>query len=219
MDKRLRLLFILFIIRLPTLVLGECTCDEEDEDRDRDNALRYKIAAIASILVGGTIGVCIPIIGKKIPALQPEKNVFFVIKAFAAGVILATGFIHVLPDAFESLTSPCLSENPWANFPFTGFVAMLSAIGTLMVDSLSTSYYTRSHLKNSLPVLGDEEKVGEHEGQVYVHTHATHGHTSADEVGSDLIRHRVISQVLDENPKWCLIYFFKNTAPQLIWFF
>ncbi|WJZ84721.1 hypothetical protein VitviT2T_004314 [Vitis vinifera] len=197
MDKRLRLLFILFIIRLPTLVLGECACDEEDEDRDRDKALRYKIAAIASILVGGTIGVCIPIIGKKIPALQPEKNVFFVIKAFAAGVILATGFIHVLPDAFESLTSPCLSENPWANFPFTGFVAMLSAIGTLMVDSLSTSYYTRSHLKNSLPVLGDEEKVGEHEGQVYVHTHATHGHTSADEVGSDLIRHRVISQVLE----------------------
>ncbi|CBI34138.3 unnamed protein product, partial [Vitis vinifera] len=150
MDKRLRLLFILFIIRLPTLVLGECACDEEDEDRDRDKALRYKIAAIASILVGGTIGVCIPIIGKKIPALQPEKNVFFVIKAFAAGVILATGFIHVLPDAFESLTSPCLSENPWANFPFTGFVAMLSAIGTLMVD-----------------------------------------------MGSDLIRHRVISQVLE----------------------
>nr|GLL49132.1 zinc transporter 1-like [Ipomoea trifida] len=30
------------------------------------------------------------------------------IKAFAAGVILSTGTIHVLPHAFETLTSPSL---------------------------------------------------------------------------------------------------------------
>ncbi|KAL0306087.1 UNVERIFIED_CONTAM: Zinc transporter 1 [Sesamum radiatum] len=52
------------------------------------------------------------------------------IKAFAAGVILATGFIHILPDAFRTLTSPCLGENPWGKFPFAGFVAMMAAIGT-----------------------------------------------------------------------------------------
>ncbi|KAK8714537.1 hypothetical protein V6N13_149727 [Hibiscus sabdariffa] len=89
---------------------GDCTCDPEDENRDKSEALKYKMAAIASILVAGVIGVCFPLLGKTIKALRPEKN-------FAAGVILSTGFIHVLPDAMENLTSPCLNENLWGSFP------------------------------------------------------------------------------------------------------
>ncbi|KAI9153882.1 hypothetical protein LWI28_017931 [Acer negundo] len=182
---------------VPSLVLGECTCDTENEERNKSQALKLKFAAIASILVAGAIGVCLPVIGKAIPALSPEKNIFFIIKAFAAGVILATGFIHVLPDAFENLTSPCLNENPWGKFPFTGFVAMMAAIGTLMVDALATSYYQRSNLRKSQPNNGDEENDGE---AVHVHTHATHGHAhgpvSSDQ-DSQLLRHRVISQVLE----------------------
>jgi hypothetical protein len=120
------ILSILIFLIIPTLIAAECTCDEEDEDRDKSKALRYKIAALVSILVASAIGVCIPLLGKVIPALSPEKDIFFIIKAFAAGVILSTGFIHVLPDAFENLTSPCLNEHPWGDFPFTGFVAMCS---------------------------------------------------------------------------------------------
>ena len=144
----------------------------------------------------------LPIIGKKIPTLNPENNIFFIIKAFAAGVILATGFIHILPDAFESLTSPCLGQKPWGNYPFTGFVAMLSAIGTLMIDTFATSYYKRSHFIKARPLSGDEEEQGEHEGHVHVHTHKTHGHAHGsafvvEDLGSEvLLRHRVISQVL-----------------------
>ncbi|KAK1563254.1 hypothetical protein Q3G72_024866 [Acer saccharum] len=140
-------------------------------------------------------------LGKAIPALSPEKNIFFIIKAFAAGVILATGFIHVLPDAFDNLTSPCLNENPWGKFPFTGFVAMMAAIGTLMVDALATSYYQKSNLRKSRPNNGDKENDGDAaSGHVHVHTHATHGHAhgpvSSDQ-DSQLLRHRVISQVLE----------------------
>ncbi|KAK1583009.1 hypothetical protein Q3G72_020197 [Acer saccharum] len=58
-------------------------------------------------------------LGKAIPALSLEKNIFFIIKAFAAGVILASGFIHVLPDAFENLTSPASKTSCY----FSGVVA------------------------------------------------------------------------------------------------
>ncbi|KAK9285231.1 hypothetical protein L1049_024419 [Liquidambar formosana] len=197
------LTFPFFLLLLPILVLGECTCDTQEDDRDKDQALKYKLAAIASILTAGAIGVCLPILGKVIPALRPEKDIFFIIKAFAAGVILSTGLIHVLPDAFEHLTSPCLSDHPWGDFPFTGFVAMLSAIGTLMVDAFATSYYRKSHFNKAQPVGGDEEKDGEHAGHVHVHTHATHGHShgsvvsAEDMASSELLRHRVISQVLE----------------------
>ncbi|XP_048431570.1 zinc transporter 8-like [Pyrus x bretschneideri] len=194
-----RFAFFCLLFILPTLVFGECTCEkgEGDGDRNKTEALKYKIGAIASILVAGALGVGIPILGKTIPDLHPDRNIFFIIKAFAAGVILATGFIHVLPDAFESLTDPALKENPWGKFPFTGFVAMMAAIGTLMVDSCATSYYSRSHLKNNID--GDEERAQEHEGHD-VHTHTTHGHAHGaidTSPSTELLRHRVISQVLE----------------------
>lgn len=180
---------------LPTIILGECTCDSEDEERNKSEALKYKMAALASILVAGAIGVCIPVLGKVIPALSPERNLFFIIKAFAAGVILATGFIHVLPDAFESLTSPCLKENPWGNFPFCGFIAMVSAMATLMVDTYATSYYNMKNLKNGVVVAAQSGDGG---GVIHTHSHA-HAHGSASMMAdsdSELLRYRVISQVI-----------------------
>ncbi|KAI5310971.1 hypothetical protein L3X38_030075 [Prunus dulcis] len=68
-------------------------------------------------------------LGKAIHALNSGSSLFLIIKTFATGVILATGFIQLLPDAFEHLTSPCLKENPWVKFLFTGCVAMVAAIG------------------------------------------------------------------------------------------
>lgn len=189
---------ILIFLVLPTIVFAECTCDEEEEDRNKAKALRYKIAALVSILVASAIGVCIPLLGKVIPALSPEKDIFFIIKSFAAGVILATGFIHVLPDAFENLTSPCLNDHPWADFPFTGFVAMCTAMGTLMVDAYATAYFQKSHMKSGQIEATDVEKEAGHEGHVHLHTHATHGHAhgAVSSESSELLRHRVISQVL-----------------------
>ncbi|KAB2015955.1 hypothetical protein ES319_D08G062000v1 [Gossypium barbadense] len=154
------------------------------------------MAAIVSILVAGAIGVCFPLLGKTIDALRPEKDIFFVIKAFAAGVILSTGFIHVLPDATENLTSPCLNQNPWGKFPFAGLVAMVSAIATLLVDTFVTSHYTKSHLNNTQQGHGDEEKKTKENEIDVVHVHA-HAHASSISGSTQLLRYRVVSQVLE----------------------
>ncbi|KAJ6432344.1 hypothetical protein OIU84_019563 [Salix udensis] len=169
---------LLILLHYPTIVSCECTCEVEDSQHDKGEALKYKLGSILSIFVAGAIGL---------------------------GVILATGFIHILPDAFDSLTSPCLAQNPWGAFPFTGFVAMMAAIGTLMVDSFATGVYKRMHFNRSKPVnTTDEEKAAEeHEGHVHVHTHATHGHAHGsaspeeDLALSELIRRRIVSQVLE----------------------
>ncbi|KAK4279003.1 hypothetical protein QN277_016769 [Acacia crassicarpa] len=196
--------FVFILLVLPALVVSDCTCDATEDDHDKPKALRYKIVAIATILVASAVGVLIPVLGNFIPALSPEKDIFFVIKAFAAGVILATGFIHVLPDAFDHLTSPCLSDHPWADFPFTGLVAMCTAMGTLMVDAFATAYFKKRHMMNNGQIVanihGDEEKRNSgHEGHLHLHTHATHGHAhgSSDSGSSQLLRYRVISQVLE----------------------
>ncbi|KAH6785250.1 hypothetical protein C2S51_037705 [Perilla frutescens var. frutescens] len=192
-------IFLAVIFSLPAVALAGCTCEAEEEDRNKALALKYKVAALASILTAGGAGVCLPVAAKRFPALSPESNLFFVVKAFAAGVILATGFIHVLPDAFESLTSPCIGDHPWGDFPFTGFIAMVAAIGTLMVDTYATSYFRRRTTR----VKAEEAGGGDEERAVAVHTHATHGHAHGavsldfDSGETELLRHRVISQVLE----------------------
>ncbi|KAL3627128.1 hypothetical protein CASFOL_028491 [Castilleja foliolosa] len=202
---------ILLIIPSPSLVAADCGCQDNEPGPARNKtseALKFKLAAIASILTAGAIGISLPILGRKVPALRPENDMFFMIKAFAAGVILATGFVHILPDAFETLTSPCLGENPWGKFPFVGFVAMLSAIGTLMVDTFASTFYKNMHFNKSKQVVDhvvDEEGGAGHDGHVHVHTHATHGHAHGATAGpshedtsvTDLVRQRIISQVLE----------------------
>ncbi|KAK8582814.1 hypothetical protein V6N13_069582 [Hibiscus sabdariffa] len=196
------------LLYLPFMVSADCTCDDElllrHDASSRTKALKYKLVAIASILMAGALGVSLPILAKKIPAFRPENNVFFLIKAFAAGVILATAFVHILPDGYESLSSPCLSEKPWGVFPFPGFLAMVSAIATMMIDMFATSFFKKSHFNKALPANGDEEVLGDHEGHVHVHTHATHGHAHGSAVvpqdsesSHHLSRQRVISQVLE----------------------
>ncbi|KAL5080080.1 hypothetical protein RYX36_008501 [Vicia faba] len=111
---------------------------------------------MATVLVSSLIGVCIPIFAKKLSYLNPENDFYFLIKAFAAGVVLATGFIHILPDAFEALSSPCIGEKPWKLFPFSSFVTMVTAIGTLIMEALIMGYKKRSEVKKSQPLDDDE---------------------------------------------------------------
>ncbi|XP_054799102.1 zinc transporter 8-like [Prosopis cineraria] len=206
-GTKLTLTFSIFLLLalLPSVVVSECTCDKEEGDRNKAKALKYKIAAIASIIITSVIGVLIPSLGKFVPALKPERDIFFLIKAFAAGVVLSTGFVHVLHDAFNNLTSPCLSENPWSDFPFTGFVAMCTAMGTLILETFATAHFKKLQMKKvqiEPSTRDDEEKNSEHEGEIHLHTHnATHGHlhglTDTSDSSDQLLRHRIISQVLE----------------------
>lgn len=196
-----RLCFFFFLLLLlPLRALAECECAGDVQGRNSTVALRLKFVAIASILAAGAVGVLMPILGRSISALRPESNPFFIIKAFAAGVILATGLIHILPAAFQSLTSPCLAERPWRRFPVTGFVVMSSAIVTMMIDSFATSYYKRSHFNKARPVEEEDEGNGRAASPEQVHPFHGHGHGSSEVAAeeaslSERVRHQVISQV------------------------
>ncbi|KAH9316275.1 hypothetical protein KI387_024902, partial [Taxus chinensis] len=193
-------IFLALFLTISWVSTVEADCSKQESCRDKNKALHLKLGAIASILTAGSIGVCLPIAGRTISILRPDKDAFFAIKAFAAGVILATGFVHILPHAFESLGNACL-EGAWQGFPFAGFVAMVAAVGSLLVDAVATGYYHRAHLKFggteiSVAPVGDGEEL-ENPGHIHKHGGA-HGYDSSAEVSaSSLIRHRVISQVLE----------------------
>ncbi|KAJ0245025.1 Zinc transporter 5 [Hirschfeldia incana] len=206
-NVKLLLFFSLISLLLIAVSAGEskCECSHEEDEGNKAGARKYKIAAIPSVLVAGIIGVLFPLLGNFFPSLRPETNFFFVTKAFAAGVILATGFMHVLPEGYEKLTSPCLKGEAW-EFPFTGFIAMVAAILTLSVDSFATSYFHRLHSKTSKKIGDGEEQIGGGGGgggdelglHVHAHGHA-HGIVGVDSGESEVQLHRtrVVAQVLE----------------------
>ncbi|XP_073388984.1 zinc transporter 4, chloroplastic isoform X4 [Physcomitrium patens] len=124
---------------------GDCTGVDDLGCRNKTLALDLKGGAIALIMGYSALGVALPLIGRRTQWLKPDGNLFFVAKSFAAGVILATGFVHMLPSAMESLTSQCLPRFPWHKFPFPGFIAMLASLVTLVIDFVATEFYETQH--------------------------------------------------------------------------
>ncbi|KAF6174924.1 hypothetical protein GIB67_026412 [Kingdonia uniflora] len=158
---------------------------------DDSDVLVLKLIAIGAILIAGIAGVAIPLVGKDRRFLRTDGNVFFAAKAFAAGVILATGFVHMLSDATSALTDPCLPVSPWRKFPFSGFISMMASLLTLVADFVGTQFYEQKEERRRaglllesvrgiggvVPVKEHDVKVnGEEEGngiqRVGIHAHA-----------------------------------------------
>ncbi|KAK6119565.1 hypothetical protein DH2020_046694 [Rehmannia glutinosa] len=161
-----------------------CSNSEEYEGcRDDSYALILKLIAIGAILLAGVSGVSIPLLGKKRRFLKTDSNLFVAAKAFAAGVILATGFVHILPDATSALTDPCLPKFPWSKFPFSGFITMMAALGTLLADFVGTQYYERKQEKQSQTVKVDSSDEVSESGIVPVETRGFNGKVFGEEEG------------------------------------
>jgi len=118
-------------------------CHEIIESRCRDShgASDLKLFAMAAVLVTSAGGVYLPVLFARYSrGLKFYGTLLVLVKCFAAGVILSTGFVHVMPEAFRALESDCLPDRPWHQFPFAGLVAMAGAILTLLVDILAAKH-------------------------------------------------------------------------------
>ena len=81
-------------------------------------------------------GVCLPLLSKRVRWFATDSIAFVVGRAFAAGVVLATGFVHLFPDAYENLTDPCLGwggARSVSTVPRKGFAT--SCVAKLFVSS------------------------------------------------------------------------------------
>ncbi|KAL9995280.1 putative zinc/iron permease [Helianthus debilis subsp. tardiflorus] len=174
----------------PNNLPQECQKSTHGPCHNKTRSLKLKLIAIVAILVTSMMGVLLPILSRSVPALQPDTKLFVLVKAFASGVILATGYMHVLPDSFDCLTSKCLPEKPWSKFPFTTFIAMFSAVFTLMVDSYAMSWYKKCKTPNLVDKNQDPEL------KTLGHCHG-HGSSGNDNPASQLRRYRVVAQVLE----------------------
>ncbi|KAI0694068.1 Zinc/iron permease [Cytidiella melzeri] len=107
---------------------------------DEKDDLWLKLSVSIGIFVVSLFAVSFPAISRRAKHLRIPSLVFFLGKHFGTGVILSTGFVHLLPDAFNSLKSK-----------WTGLITLASLLGIFLVEYLTTAYVDHLHSYPSAP--------------------------------------------------------------------
>ncbi|GKV08394.1 hypothetical protein SLEP1_g20026 [Rubroshorea leprosula] len=110
-------------------------------------ATHLKLISILVIFFTSVLGISSPVLLARYFQGKPVYDkAILVIKCFAAGVILSTSLVHVLPDAYDALSDCSIaSRHPWRDFPFAGLVTLIGALLALLVDITATAHVDHGH--------------------------------------------------------------------------
>ncbi|KAI5116903.1 hypothetical protein M0805_000798 [Coniferiporia weirii] len=105
---------------------------------DGDTAL--KVGAMLAVFILSLFASTFPTLSRRISFLRIHHIVFFILKHFGTGVILATAFVHLLQDAFETLLSlPAdYDVRHWV-----GLLVLASLLAIFLVEYVSMTYVER----------------------------------------------------------------------------
>ncbi|KAK7385553.1 hypothetical protein VNO78_31276 [Psophocarpus tetragonolobus] len=126
--------------------------------RDPAAAAHLKFVSIFVIFLTSLAGMSSPVLLARVFRGKPlYDKAIVVIKCFAAGVILSTSLVHVLPDAYASLADcHVASLHPWRDFPFAGLVTLVGALLALLVDLAASSHVEHAQYA---PVVAQEKEA------------------------------------------------------------
>ncbi|WFC94689.1 hypothetical protein MBRA1_001323 [Malassezia brasiliensis] len=85
-----------------------------------------RIGAIFIIFASSAFFTLLPIVTRRIPKLSVPGSAYDFCKYFGSGVIIATGFIHLLEPASDELSQPCLAPAFSENYPMAYAFALIS---------------------------------------------------------------------------------------------
>ncbi|XP_021768720.1 zinc transporter 6, chloroplastic-like [Chenopodium quinoa] len=179
--------------------------------RNSTSAAHIKLISSLVIFATSIAGISFPVILAKSFAGKPAYDrATLVIKCYAAGVILSTSLVHVLPDAFDAL-GDCVvaTRHPWKDFPFAGLVTLIGALLALLVDLAANSSHAEVHARGGYTQLdGPHCHGGSGEGKVemvvvvrengdVVEERESEKVAAAEEEAREKMRQRMVSQVLE----------------------
>ncbi|KAI8966931.1 Zinc/iron permease [Mycotypha africana] len=137
-----------------------------DEDHDcaamsvEDYHLGLRIGAIFILFGTTTIGTFFPIILHRIsPYKQGDIRewILTVGKFFGTGVILATAFVHMLPEAMENFHSPCLTDG-WLSYgAFGGVFCMIASFALQLLEIVSVTHVNKLQKRSQERQIRDAE--------------------------------------------------------------
>ncbi|KAK9126714.1 hypothetical protein Scep_015560 [Stephania cephalantha] len=161
--------------------------------RDTIAASHLKLISLLVIFVASVIGIASPVLlARRFQSNKPTYDkATLLIKCFAAGVILSTSLVHVLPDAFDALSDCHVSSlHPWKDFPFAGLLTLLGAAAALAVDLTASCHMEQGHGPHGHGQKSNYEMVGVELGTELAGC-------SESEESVEKMKQRLVSQVLE----------------------
>ncbi|OVA02749.1 Zinc/iron permease [Macleaya cordata] len=175
--------------------------------RDGQAATHLKLISIAVIFITSVIGISSPVLlAQRFQGKPAYDKVTLVIKCFAAGVILSTSLVHVLPDAFNALADcQVASHHPWKDFPFSGLISLIGALLALLVDVTATSHVDHHKPCHYTPIGALEDETSNSKKSVdaqlefgVLSVSSTTNHDGEEEDQQLMkLKQRLVSQVLE----------------------
>eukprot|EP00960_Hanusia_phi_P064819 765924-Hanusia_phi.AAC.4 len=140
----------------------------------QDPLFSLKIVAIFTVLATSIVGVLLPILRWRSegPQTMAEPSFwFFILRAFAAGVMLALAFVHIISDAFAVMGGLT------GNFPIASVLVMVGVMLMMVVERASLDFGTRCFggSTSDAPMLCCHSDVHQHS-----HGCLRHGHQPND---------------------------------------
>ncbi|KAK9390630.1 Zinc/iron permease [Lipomyces mesembrius] len=100
--------------------------------------LPLRIGSVFIVLAASAFAVFLPLaihrLLKSGTKSATTEWILVIIKQFGAGVIVATAFIHLLPDAFETFANSCIGELSFDAWP--GAIAMIGVLATFSIENI-----------------------------------------------------------------------------------
>ncbi|CAF1337877.1 unnamed protein product [Adineta steineri] len=119
-----------------TTVQDDDGCSLTADEIQRSYNLTLHVISVFVLLVVSFIGASISVASAKVKCLHIHPVILNTGKFFGSGVVLATGFIHILPDAMSTLSDPCLPDS-WNQYgAYGGLFAMLAALFMQLLEFL-----------------------------------------------------------------------------------
>ncbi|KAI8365825.1 Zinc/iron permease [Choanephora cucurbitarum] len=161
----------------------------------------FRVGALFIILGTSALGVFAPIILHKISPYTKNSIRGWILtigKFFGTGVILATAFVHMLPEALENFDSDCLSDG-WKSYgAFAGVFCMLSSFALQLLELAAVANIERIREKKAAEIMTADMEKSERASDNSLDTSATANQNTSHDVCHDHAHEHVHSAGLFE---------------------
>ncbi|CAF1221661.1 unnamed protein product [Rotaria magnacalcarata] len=146
-----------------TTVAPDSDCFLTNEQINSSYNLTLHIISIFVLLVVSLFGALAAVGSVRVKCLRINPIIISTGKFFGSGVVLATGFVHILPDAIQTLNDSCLPESWTVYGAYGGLFAMLAALVMQLIEFLAHQHvYSRESAHTHIITKHNDHKNHKH---------------------------------------------------------
>lgn len=173
-------------VNLDDISLWQAVCYLTKDGNDYDGSFGLRISSIFVIGTISTIVTFFPVIAKRVPRFRIPIYVYLFARYFGSGVIVATGFVHLLDPAYGEIgPQTCVGLTPggWVSYSWPPAIALSSAMMVFCLEFAAERYVEKKYGKQR------EENIQEliTSGAAQEHTHANDHRDSNGEASKEFL--------------------------------